>query len=769
MKPYVPVFSITLLLSAILLFTVQPMFSKMILPYLGGAPQTWNTSMLFFQLCLLAGYAYAHGTTRYMSVKAQSILHIILLIIFVFILPITIPEGWEPPGGDDPTLWQLSLMATVVGGPFFVISGSAPMLQRWFSITDHKDAHDPYFLYGASNLGSMSGLLLYPILIEPLFTVNQQSNNWMYGYIILIALTILCSLLIWKYKEKKEDHDLDNTTTQDLITNSQRIKWIILSFIPSSLMLGVTTHITTEIASVPLLWVLPLALYIGTFIIVFARKPIFTSDQIMWACGLGVAVLAAQYIAVKNMNDYPVLMITLRLGVFFLLALSCHTALAESRPSARKLTEFYLIMSFGGAIGGFFNAIIVPNYIIIPVEYPLLLIAAVLVRYINTPEQSFSNLLAKIKDKNSNLFNFNNIVIVATPLIISIIGLTIHGKVGIEWLSATIFFVFAILILKKRWAFSLVIIPSMMIPYMSTPGTLLYQDRDFFGVIRISETPNERILLHGSTNHGTQPTSVRYPLTKISYYGDTSPVSDLFRIADRKEGPQRVAVLGLGIGVTACYTKPGRHFDFYEIDRKIVEIAENTKYFTYLSDCGSPYDVILGDARLKINQKPNEYYDFILVDVFSSDNIPMHLLTKEAVEIYLSKLKKGGLLVMHISNRFLDLEPVIAQIGKKIGVPTFSRVGIGEMNEKVNIRTYDAHFAAFTYNEDIIKKLEELTWTPARTREGVKAWTDQYSNIINSLNNVTANERMVARYKKLEESKKQNKETATANDKQQNK
>ncbi len=637
MKLFIPIFSITLLLSAVLLFTVQPMFSRMILPYLGGAPQTWNTSMLFFQLCLLAGYAYAHGTTRYMSVRHQSILHISLLIIFFFILPISIPDGWEPPGGEDPTLWQLSLMATVVGGPFFVISGSAPMLQRWFSITNHKDAHDPYFLYGASNLGSMSALLLYPIVIEPNLTLRQQSMDWMYGYIILILLTMFCALLIWKCKKAAEidKKPSGNEDVKDDISNSQRIKWIILSFIPSSLMLGVTTHITTEIASVPLLWVLPLSLYIGTFIMVFARKPLFTSNQVMLASGLGVIILISQNIAMKDISDYTAMTIILHLSVFFLLALSCHTSLAETRPNAKKLTEFYLIMSLGGAIGGFFNAIIVPKYIIIPVEYPILLIAAAMVRYINIPDQAFSNLINKLKSEKSHILSINNLSLITIPIVASVIGLKIQGKANVEWLSAIIFFTSSIFLIKRRWSFSLIVMPAILVPYMSISGTLLHQDRSFFGVIRISETEKERILFHGSTNHGTQPTSIRYPLTKISYYGETSPVSDLFNIADMKEGSQKIAVLGLGIGVTACYKKEGRHFDFYEIDKKIADIAENASYFTYLSECGSPYDIILGDGRLEITKKPNEYYDFILVDVFSSDNIPVHLLTKEAVEIYL--------------------------------------------------------------------------------------------------------------------------------------
>jgi len=738
MKLYVPLFSATLLLSALLLFTIQPIFTKMILPYLGGAPQTWNTSILFFQTCLLAGYAYAHGTSRYLNIKTQAALHLILLITFVFILPIAIPEDCTPPAGNDPTLWQIILMVTVVGGPFFVVSCSAPMLQHWFSKTDHINAHNPYFLYSTSNIGSLSGLLLYPLLIEPLMTTSTQSYNWMYGYIALIILTSLCAFLIWKYKESSHNQSNNNEDVKisdDSVTTKQRIKWIILSFIPSTLMLGVTTHITTEIASVPLFWVLPLALYIGTFVIVFARKPLFTSNQIMLASGISVTLLCAQHIAFKDIHNYPITMITLPLGVFFLLSLACHTSLAESRPTAKRLTEFYLIMSFGGALGGFFNAIIVPNYFIVPIEYPLMFAAAVLVRYINVPKHSFSTIIKGLKENTASYISLNNFLIIGFPIVISIIGKIINENSKIEWLCAALFFLSSLLLINRRWAFGLIIIPIMFFSNVIMPKNLIHIDRSFFGVIRINETKKERTLMHGSTTHGSQPKA--NPLVKVSYYGNTSPASDLFSVigtgTGALTGKQRVAVMGLGIGVTACYTKEGRHFDFYEIDRKIAEIAENPKFFTYLSNCGSPYDIILGDGRLEIEKKPNEHYDYIMADAFSSDSIPIHLMTKEALEIYLKKLKKGGLLAMNISNRFLDLEPIVTQIGDKIGITTLSKVGIGELNKEVDIHTYSAHFIALTHDIDTINKLKKLGWEPTRNNEGIRAWTDQYSNIIRSL------------------------------------
>ncbi|MFP4098604.1 MAG: hypothetical protein ACLFP8_08005 [Alphaproteobacteria bacterium] len=758
MKLYIPVFSLTLLLSAALLFTIQPMFSKMVLPLLGGSPQTWNTSMLFFQVSLLAGYAYAHATSHFLNIRVQAVLHIVLLVTFFFVLPPIIPKGLEPPAGTDPTLWQIAMMAAIVGGPFFVISCSAPMLQRWFSATPHKDANDPYFLYGASNLGSVAGLLLYPVLIEPFMRLNTQGLAWMYGYAALIVLTSFCAVQVWKYGQssKAKNNKFEISDKDHNITWALRRKWLILAFIPSALMLALTTHITTDVASVPLLWVLPLALYIGTFVLVFARKPLFSSQRIMTFSGMAVIILCLQMIAFKEINTLPVLAIFLHLTVFFLLALACHTSLAQSRPAANRLTEFYFFMSLGGALGGFFNAIIVPNFFIIPIEYPLMLIAAVGARYINVPQYAFSALIQDIKKAPAHYFNFNNIALLAVPMVLGGIGICIYDSIIVQTFTALVFLSIGTFFIDRRWFLTMIVIPPLLVPQLRSQQDVILRDRSFFGVIKVLERDNQRMFKSGSTLHGSQPLSKEHALKKISYYGSTSPIADLFSIIDSRPGEQRVAILGLGIGVTACYTKEGRHFDYYEIDQKVVKIAEDPKYFTYLSDCGSPYDIIMGDARLSVEKQPDSLYDLILVDTFSSDSIPVHLMTTEAIKIYIKKLKSDGFVMVQVSNRYLDLEPVLSKIGEKIGLPAYAKLGKGEVVEDTGIKTNQAHIVVFAKDQSYIGRLEEMGWDPARERTGVTAWTDQFSNILSSFNNVTGlKRRQELREKALKSSKKE--------------
>ncbi len=748
---YIPVYALTLLFSAALIFSVQPMFSKMILPLLGGTPQVWNTAMLFFQLCLLGGYAYAHGTSRFLNIRVQAILHLVLLSIFVVVLPFAIPEGWTPPVDSDPTLWQLSLMAITVGGPFFVLAGSAPMLQRWFSATDHPDADNPYFLYGASNLGSMTALLAYPVLIEPFMDLSSQTHSWMLGYFGLIGLTVISALLVWRSVPAKNTNPHANENTADSVAWSMRGRWLLLAFIPSSLMLGVTTLITTDIASVPLLWILPLAIYVGTFILVFARKPLFSESGITSLFEIVLILMVAQMISMYFQKMPPVFLIGLHLTVFFIATMACHTMLAKSRPPAAHLTEFYLLMSLGGALGGIFNAIIAPQFFIIPIEYGLVLGLCVFVRYISDPEQalapSLKRLAQNFKDHGADvIFTLKGLA----PIAIIVSGVFAFGVPHrVIFVSTAVIMTISLLLLSKdRWvfglamAFILTLFPLGFYWGQHNFTEIFHRDRNFFGVIKVVNTTNEeRILLHGTTNHGAQALEERFRLTPLSYYSHESPVNDLFAYYDKRNGAQNVGILGLGIGVTACFSKEQRHFDFFEIDAEIVEIAENPAYFTYLSDCGSPYDIILGDARLTIADKPEASYDVIIADAFSSDNIPVHLVTKEALELYLSKLKDDGVLLMNISNNYLDLEPVIAATAQEIGITSLARISNGGMLEDSKIEYYPAHFIVLTNSKGLMNHLRTKNWTEGMFRTGVKPWTDQFSNIISVLGNDIANKR----------------------------
>lgn len=741
LRLYTPVYAITLLLSAALLFSVQPMFSKMILPLLGGTPQVWNTAMLFFQVLLLAGYAYAHGTSRFLNIRLQAALHLVLLCIFIVVLPFAIPEGTKPPFEDDPTFWQLGLMALVVGGPFFVLSGSAPMFQRWFAGTDHPDADNPYFLYGASNLGSMTSLLAYPFLIEPYFRLDEQSNLWMYGYFGLILCTLLAAILVWSSNMRKDDAQTVEQNTE-VLTWKQRGKWLLLSFLPSSLMLGVTTYITTDIASVPLLWILPLALYVGTFIIVFSRRNLINKKYLFIAQGILFALLITKTMVYFNIP--PFLFVTLHFVLFFVCALACHKELADSKPSAAHLTEFYLLMSLGGALGGVFNALIAPRVFVVPLEYAIVLIMIVFIRFWHVPEKSFAN----IKDNAATFIkqrDFNQILkfpVLITGLIILISFASMHAIKYTNAPLAVITLVMLATILHTRWALGVCVAVVLL---MHPPGYMWQNsiiqdmkllDRNFFGVLRVVDSSaGERILLHGTTNHGAQPLSEDYRLTPLSYYGKTSPLNDAFDILNEQDGEQRIAIIGLGIGVTACFQQDGRHFDFYEIDPDVVRIAQNTELFTYLSDCGSPYDIIMGDGRLTIQEKPEDYYDMILLDAFSSDNIPVHLLTLDAIEIYLHKLKPGGILVMNISNNYMDIEPIMAATGDKLGITNIAKISEGTKIADTDLYTYTAHFFMFLENDDHLEFLKQRDWSEGMKRDGVRYWSDQYSNIVSVLGN----------------------------------
>lgn len=755
MRFYTPVYAITLLVSAALIFSVQPMFSKMLLPLLGGTPQVWNTAMLFFQVMLLAGYAYAHATTHFLGIRAQSVLHILLLILFMFVLPIGIPENWEPPTDRDPTFWQLSLMMLVVGGPFFILSGSAPMIQRWFSATDHPDAHNPYFLYGASNLGSMSALLAYPFLIEPFFALGGQATNWMYTYIFLTVLTVICAAMVWS--DIKEDHKTGSVHTATPRTEWPiRFKWLLLAFLPSSLMLGVTTYITTDIASVPLLWVLPLALYVGTFIIVFSRRTYLQYKTIATLTGVFLVLMLVEQISFVSVH--PIVGIFTHLSLFFFAALLCHTELAQSRPKSEKLTEFYLIMSIGGALGGFFNAIIAPQFLYLPIEYTAVLIAIMFLRYQNDNEKEFSVSLNRTLQSVKNSSLLDNILRTEVISLVIVTGSALFAlysgnSIVIGNVCAGVIAFFLLLNVNTRWLFA---VSGMIVLIAFAPGLVnrvtidhdtIHVSRNFFGILKVVDQEKERLLMHGTTTHGTQALLEDYRLTRLSYYGKTSPLNDVFDYHDLRESPQNMAVVGLGIGVVACYTKEGRHYDFYEIDKDVVDIAENEKYFTFLSDCGSPYDIILGDGRLQIAKQPEETYDLIVLDAFSSDNIPVHLITKEAVELYLSRLKEGGFLVFNVSNNYLDIEPVLAKIAESLNVQAYAHSRMGEDIGDTGLFSYPSHWVVLSSSNRVIDFLEDRGWSAANTRPGVNVWTDTFSNIVSVLDNKTG----VMRVKKGEE------------------
>lgn len=757
-SPLIAVYSLTLLLSAGLLFSVQPMFARMILPLLGGTPNVWNTSMLFFQAMLLGGYAYAHFGTKYLGVRAQALLHLALIAVFFFILPFGIPPGAAPPADGDPTLWQLSLMTAAVGGPFFVLAGSAPMLQRWFAATPHKDAANPYFLYGASNLGSVTALLAYPALMEPMLALDSQAQLWKYAYAALFLMTLASASLVWPYGQKASF--LSEKTRGQRITWRQRTIWLILAFIPSSMMLGVTTYITSEVASVPLLWIAPLAMYVGSFIIVFARKPIISSKNILDV--QGACLIAALALLISDIDINPWAAIALHFALFFFSALACHMELANARPETGNLTEFYLIMSVGGVLGGFFNAIIAPNYFIIPLEYAIALAAAAFMRHSVTKVQPLKSEIAalrtSIKSRGiDSFFSWN--FLLSFAVIFSAVYAYASPQNTVTYASAAVIGIFLLLLVDRRWvfaglvAFTLALFPPGYIDAQIKFTDVLYKGRNFFGIVKVADTKSgERILLHGVTNHGTQALDPKLRSKPLSYYSEFSPAADIFEFLDQKQGPQKIAVLGLGSGAISFYKKSQRSFDFFEINPAVIEIAKNKNFFTYISDCGDSCDIIAGDGRLTIQEKPDESYDLIFMDAFSSDNIPVHLLTIEAIQSYLKKLKPDGVLVFHISNRYIDLEPVLAEASGILDIPGYSRASSAKKIEGTDLIYYPAHYFSFTRNDSMNKFLEKKSWTKGERISGVRPWTDQYSNILSVLGNKVGQKRFEIEFKKHKKS-----------------
>ena len=723
-KAYVPIFTITLILSAFLLFSVQPLFGKMVLPLLGGTPGVWNTAMVFFQAMLLGGYAYAHLTTKFLNVRAQAILHITLLGVCVFALPIAIPEGWsQPPATENPISWLLCMMTVAIGGPFFVLAGTAPMLQRWFSTTDHPDAQNPYFLYAASNAGSMIALLSYPFVIEPLMGLQQQSHFWMYGYIILIALIAGAGFISRRGSIQTAAFDPHMPANSTAPTHKMRLTWLLLAFVPSSLMLGVTTYITTDVASAPLFWLLPLSLYLLTFIIVFARNSTLTVLRVYKWQSVALALVALMF--VRDPFSVKAISVGLHLCVFFLSALICHLVLAHRRPTPQYLTEFYLIMSLGGVLGGIFNSLVAPFLFVIPLEYAFMLCISAAIPFI-TKDIFFS--------LKSAMIGYKIILIAVGAAAVALINQT---SIAMAIIMMVVIF-YALMTLRKNppsfiVALLCIIVLDPGFSWSGLPNTI-HIERNFFGVIRIanSEKGGMRQFLHGTTLHGAQALVDAYRLTPLSYYAASSPGGQVFDMLTKLQAqePQKIAILGLGLGSTACFAQPNRDFVFYEIDPAIKRIAEDKNLFTFLSDCGSPYEVIIGDGRLKMMEAPDHSYDMIFLDAFSSDSIPIHLLTREAFQLYFQKLKPEGLIVVHISNRFLDLQPLVAALAKDAGAEVRFNSNTESLVAAPDIWIRASIFGIMTRGPGMIHVIDHdfKQWQTYKGPE-IQPWTDDYANI----------------------------------------
>lgn len=738
-RVHLGIFAATLFASALLLFTVQPMFAKMALPKLGGSPSVWAVSMCFFQAALLGGYLYAHALNKYLTPRLAVFAHLSLLAVTLLALPIGLPASLgEPPEGDA-YLWLIGVLALGVGLPFFAVSANAPLLQAWFSRTGHPHAQDPYFLYGASNLGSLLALLAYPLVIEPMMGAAVQTRVWSLGFFALAGLIAISgALMIWLMTSADGDqtHGSDPMVVEPNasdITNNDRLLWIALAALPSGLMVAVTTFVTTDIASAPFLWVLPLALFLLTFILVFKDKTRIPFELL--------AILLPAVAMIQIVIPGRGLRMVLAMVGFFIAALICHRQLYLRRPAAKNLTEFYLWMSAGGMIGGVFSALIAPQIFTSVFEFHVLLAAALFC----VPGIFFG------ATTPLDMRRIGGLACLALAILIGgmILG-ELYGPKGQTIGMVTLISGICIALLRVReWpeqrvAFMIGVAAVML----AMPDSMrsIYVERSFFGTVRVVDTSDgqHRLMLHGTTLHGARRmksedgTVVAHSLP-MTYYHPDGAMARGFAVARAAKSTAAVpqpkltsGLVGLGTGSLACFATPGDTMSFYEIDPVVVKVARDPKLFDFLARCTPNAPMIIGDARQTIAREPDGRFDYLVIDAFSSDTVPVHMITVEALQMYLTKISDNGLLALHISNRYMDLpsavSATIAELKDVAGVFVHFQP---KKADSVDAAASDVVFLA--RNPKVLDAIRAWPDAEGLPITRATAWTDDYSDVLSAV------------------------------------
>ena len=723
-------FALCMFFSAALLFLVEPMLARMILPLLGGTPAVWNTCLVFFQVVLFAGYLYAHASMQWLGKRTQITVHLAVVLAALLVLPLSIPASWIPPPQADPVWWILATLSMTVGLPFFALSATAPILQRWFAQTDDESAADPYFLYAASNAGSLLGLLSYPLLLEPLLRLSTQSRFWSFGYAALLAMMALCAALVWRSKAVLPV-TAERVTTSDVAGRPSwinRARWVALAFVPSSLMLGVTTALTRDVPAIPFFWVLPLALYLLSFVLVFASKPPIPHQTIVRRMPF---LILLSLIPTVTKTRLPIsILLALYLPMLFVVAMVCHGELARNRPGVSRLTEFYLLMSLGGVLGGIFNALVAPVVFTSVVEFPIALVLAALLRPdIGNPENSVRSRIADVLLPSLLGLSMVGAILLARHLGLKA-GLAQNGLV----FSYSILWCLSFGKRQLRFALGLAALLLASSLYTGPFGRILHAERSFFGVSRVTDgdTDGLRYLFQGGTIHGVQKLDKARSREPLAYYTKSGPIGQVFE--DFSEVVGNVAIVGLGAGAMACYIRPSEVLTYYEIDQSVEAIATNPSYFTFLSQCAPQARIVLGDARLSLRSAQDSGYRMIVLDAFSSDSVPMHLLTKEALQLYLKKLAPGGVLAFHISNIYLDLAPALGAQAHSVGLVSMMR----DEQTITQAESDDGKLASkwvvmARTTTDLRGLTRDARWVTMKEDPNARAWTDDYSSLLGTI------------------------------------
>ena len=719
------IFGTTLFVSAALLFVVQPMIAKMLLPLLGGAPAVWNTAIVVFQALLLAGYAYAFALSKLSRIRVQAIVHVAVLLLILVALPVALPADWQPPAVANPIPSVIAVLFLAVGAPFFALAASAPLFQNWFAHTGHAEAHNPYFLYAPSNLGGLVALLAYPVVIEPNLRLATQSWSWSGGFVVLVVLAAACAIFL-RSDEIVEAPQAEVTAVAAAAGGvaglAERLRWLLLAFAPASLLLGVTNFLTTDIAAIPLFWVVPLALYLATFAIVFARKPMLSHPAMVMLQPVLVLPLVLWLFWQPTLPLWS--LFTINLLAFFAAAMVCHGELARTRPATARLTEFYLWLALGGVLGGAFNALAAPVLFNSVIEYPIAITLACLL--MPTRVLSLSGRWMDIGLLVLRLAVIGGLVVY--------LGLT-RDTIGVPLASAALAVIaVAVISLGRRplWyggAIAAILLCANL--FDPAQNRTIFQKRSYFGVHRVERDGDYHMLYHGTTVHGAQHRARRLRTEPLTYYAHQGPLGQIFDTIGRQPGLRDIAIIGLGTGTIACHGKQGESWTYYEIDPTVEEIARDAAYFSYLRDCPAKVEVVPGDARLTLADAPDGQLDMLILDAFSSDTIPVHLVTREAFELYVKKIKPGGVLAFHISNKFIRLEPVLGRLAEDLGVQARMLIDdeLFQVEDVGNI--YESDWVAMSRDGELLKKIHEYRdWRPLKKAPPGAAWTDDFSNVL---------------------------------------
>ncbi len=712
-------FTATIFLSASLLFFVQPLFAKIVLPVIGGSPAVWTTAMLFFQSVLILGYVYAHLSTTYLPVKAQIGLHVAIWALALLFLPPALPEGWRLDASGSVAIQTLGLFALGVGVPFALLSSNAPLIQSWYAKSGGPSADDPYFLYGASNLGSLLALLAFPLLAEPFLGAADIAGGFSMGFWALgLGLAASGAVIFGTAGSNGSPSETPDTGRAPALQDIAF--WLVLAFVPSSLMLAVTSKISTDIGAVPLIWVIPLALYLLSFVVTFTGRTPFQGMRLTQIAQLAVVLGLCLFVGVAGAHLNTLIALVLVL-CFFIVAIWAHRRLYEARPSARYLTLFYVTMSVGGALGGLFNSILAPLFFADLYEGILTLLIALLLAF-----QPILKLTPRTLFRGACLG-------VAVGFTMGGVALSLKlGPLSLPMLMALGLGILLVGARKPLPSFAVATGLAVVLPvWIAGADDRLLADRSFFGLHQVIDRDGTRIYTNGTTVHGTQSLADynRRPQPN-AYYHPAGPMGQIMA-SGIGERAGRIGIVGLGVGSLACYAREGQYWHFYEIDAMVDRVARDPSLFSFLSTCTPDAPTHLGDARVVLEEQTKLRFDVLVIDAYSSDAVPVHLTTLEAMQLYMDRLEEGGVLVYHISNRYYDIGRPLARSAEALGLSIWRQFQEKPASTDPGYRTSDV--VMITRDPAAVAELlESDPWHPLAS-DGGDIWTDDKANPLSIL------------------------------------